>query len=77
MKSSLKIVRKTKIAFLLSEPLLLFFKQNYILFLEMYFFIIPKNLTVLTFFSFGEADTKKHRYALVKASNTALVKLTD
>ena len=24
-----------------------------------------------------EADTKKHRYALAKASNVALVKLTD
>ena len=29
------------------------------------------------FFFFGEADTKKHRQALVKALNAALVKLTE
>ena len=39
-------------------------------------FKIPKSLITSAFF-FGEADTKKHRYALVKASNTALVKLAD
>ena len=34
MKSSLKIVWKTKITFLLSEALLFFFEQKYILFSE-------------------------------------------
>ena len=29
------------------------------------------------FFFFAEVDTKKHRYASAKASNAALVKLTD
>ena len=41
MKSSLKIDQKTKIAFLLSETLLFFLEQKYVLFLETYFF---KNL---------------------------------
>ena len=36
--------KKTEITFLLSETLLFFFKQKYILFLETYFFKIPKNL---------------------------------
>ena len=76
MKSSLKIVWKTKITFLLSETLLFFLEQKYILFLETYFFKIPKNLITSAFF-FAEADTKKHRYASAKASNAALVKLTD
>ena len=40
------------------------------------FFKIPKNLITSAFF-FAEADTKKHRYASAKASNAALVKLTD
>ena len=53
---------------------LLFFKQKYILFFEIYFLKISKNVIVYAFFS--EADTKKHRYALAKASNAALVKLT-
>ena len=76
MKSSLKIVWKTKITFLLSETLLFFLEQKYILFSETYFFKIPKNLITSAFF-FAEADTKKHRYASAKASNAALVKLTD
>ena len=76
MKSSLKIVWKTKITFLLSETLLFFLEQKYILFLETYFFKIPKNLITSAFF-FAEADTKKHRYASAKASNAALVKLAD
>ena len=76
MKSSLKIVWKTKITFLLSETLLFFFEENCILFSETYFFKIPKNLITSAFF-FAEADTKKHRYASAKASNAALVKLTD
>ena len=66
MKSDLKIVRKMKITFLLSETLLFFFKRKYILFLETYFFKIPKNLIASAFF-FAEADTKKHRYASAKA----------
>ena len=44
MKSSLKIMLKTKLTFLLSGIYLFFFKQKYILFLETYFFKIPKNL---------------------------------
>ena len=44
MKSSLKIVLKTKITFLLSETLLFFLEQKYILFWDKYFFKIPKNL---------------------------------
>ena len=76
MKSSLKIVWKTKITFLLSETLLFFLEQKYILFSETYFFKIPKNLITSAFF-FAEADTKKHRYASAKASNAALVKLAD
>ena len=67
---------KTQIAFLLKETLLFFFKQSYILFSEGYLFKIPKNLIASNYF-FAEADTKKHRYASVKAPNTALVKLTD
>ena len=70
MKSSLK-------TFLLSETLLFFFKQKYILLLETYFFKIPKNLIASALFFFAEADTKKHKYASAKASNAALVKLTD
>ena len=50
MKSSLKIVLKTKITFLLSETLLFFLEQKYILFLETYFFKIPKNLITSAFF---------------------------
>ena len=40
------------------------------------FFKISNNLITSAFF-FAEADTKKHWYALAKASNAALVKLTD
>ena len=40
-------------------------------------FKIPKNLVTSAFLFFTEGDTKKHRYALAKASNAALVKLTD
>ena len=38
-------------------------------------FKIPKNLVTSAFVFFTEGDTKKHRYALAKASNAALVKL--
>ena len=76
MKSDLKIVWKTKIIFLLSKKMLFFIGQKYILLSETYFFKIPKNLITSAFF-FAEADTKKHRYASAKASNAALVKLTD
>ena len=44
MKSSLKIVWKTKFTFLLRRTFLFFFKQKCILVLETYFFKIPKNL---------------------------------
>ena len=47
-----------------------------ILFSDTHFLKIPKNLVTSAFF-FAEADTKKHRYASAKASNAALVKLTD
>ena len=50
MKSSLKIVLKTKITFLLSETLLFFLEQKYILFSETYFFKNPKNLITSAFF---------------------------
>ena len=68
MKSSLKIVWKTKIIFLLIEKLLFFFKQNYILFLE---------ASIASAFFLPEADAKKHRYASANALNAALIKLTD
>ena len=78
-KSRLKIVWKIKITFLLSKTLLFFLEQKHILFSETYFFKIPRNLIILPFFFFffADADTKKYRYALAKASNAALVKLTD
>ena len=44
----------------------LFFKQKYILFLETYFFNIPKNLIALTFFLLRQI--LKNRYASAKAS---------
>ena len=50
MKSSLKIVWKAKIAFLISETLPFFLKQKYILFLETYLFKILKNLIASSFF---------------------------
>ena len=76
MKSRLKIVWKTKITHLLSKQLLFFFKQKYILFLVTYFFKISKNLIACAFFLLRQI-LKKHRYASAKASNAALVKLTD
>ena len=78
MKSSLKIVGKTKITFLFNKTLVFFFKWKYILFLETYFFQIPKNLFASAFFFlFVEEDTKKHKYVSAKASNAALVTITD
>ena len=62
MKSSLKIVGKTKINFLLSRTLLFFFKQKYILLLETYFFKIPISSAIF----FAETDIKKHRYTSAK-----------
>ena len=50
MKSSLKILWKTKIIFLLSETLLFFLEQKSILFSETYFFEIPKNLITSAIF---------------------------
>ena len=51
MKSSLKIVWKTKITFLLSGTFLFFLKQKYILFLATYFFkILIKHLIASAFF---------------------------
>ena len=40
---------KEKNNFLLSRTLLFFFKQKYILFLETYFFKVPKNLIAAAF----------------------------
>ena len=51
-------------------------ERKYILFLETYFFKISKNFIASAFF-FAEVYTKKHRYASAKASNVALVKLSD
>ena len=76
MKSSLKIMWKTKITFLLSETLFFFLEQKIYFILGDIFFKIPKNLITLVSF-LAEADTKRHRYVLAKASNTAMVKLTD
>ena len=73
IKSSLKIAWKTKIIFLLSETLLFFLQQKhysggrFLRFLRIY----------LSQHFLAEADIKKHRCALAKASNAALVKLTD
>ena len=50
MKSSFKIVYKTKITLLFSETLLSILKQKYILFLETYFFNIPKKLIAFGYF---------------------------
>ena len=41
---------KDKIAFLLSATLLFFLEQKYILFSEIYLFMIPKSLITLAFF---------------------------
>ena len=73
MKSSVKIVWKTKIAFLLRETLLFFLEQKHILFSETYFLKTAKNLITSAFFT--KTDTKKH--VSEKASNAGLVKLTD
>ena len=67
---------KDKNKFFIKRNIVFVFKQNYILFLETYFFKTPKNLVASAFFN-AEADTKKYRYATAKASNAALVKLTD
>ena len=75
MKSSLKIVWKAKTTFLLSEKLLFFREQKYILFSEIYFLRLLRIWLLQHFLA--EADTKNHRYASAKASNAALVKLTD
>ena len=75
MKSSLKIVWKKKIIFLLSETLHLFLEQKYISFLETYFFFYNSyEFNYLSIF-FTKADNKKHRHASAKASNVAVVKL--
>ena len=50
MKSSLKIVRKTKIRIFLREKFSFFLKKYIFLFLETYFFQIPKNLIASAFF---------------------------
>ena len=64
---------KDKNIFLLSETFLFsFLNKNTFLFLETHFFVkIPKNLIASTINFFAEADTKKHRYPLAKASANA------
>ena len=75
MKSSLKIVWKTKITFLLSEALLFFLKQKCVLFLETYF-CNSYEFNYLSIF-FAEADTKNNDMPRQKPQIIALVKLTD
>ena len=76
MKSSLKIVWKTKITLLYNITFLSWTKIYFIL--GDIFFKIRKNfITSAFFFFFAKADTKKHRYASAKASNPTLVKLAD
>ena len=53
-----KLFERQKIIFLFSETLFFFFKQKCILFLETYFFKIPKNLITSAFF-FSFSDTKE------------------
>ena len=65
MKSSSKIVWKTKITFLLSKTFIFFFQQ------KIYFVLgnvlkIPKDLIASEFFCW--ANTEKHRYTSTKAS---------
>ena len=62
--------------FFIKRNVAFFLEPKYILFSETYSFKIPKNLITSTIF-FADADIKKHRYALAKASNAALVKLID
>ena len=73
MKSSLKIVWKTKNKFFIKHLLFFFYKIFYFL---RHFFKIPKNL-IASAFSFAKADTNKHNYALANVLNAALVKLID
>ena len=80
IKSSLKIVWKKKITSLLrKKTLFFFFKQNYILFLETSFFKIPDfNCLSISFLPRQHASNRyDHRYTSAKASNSALVKLTN
>ena len=68
-------MRKT-ITFLLSETLLFFFWTKTYFIVGDIFFKYSQRFNYLSFF-FAEVDTKKHRYSSTKASNAALVKLTD
>ena len=74
MKSSLKIVWKTNITFIKRN--IAFLSWTNIYFIPETFFKIAKNLITSASF-FTKASTKKDRYASAKASNAALVKLTD
>ena len=64
------------VTFLLIETLLFSFEQKLILFLETYFFDIPKNLITSAFF-FPKQILKTYIYLSAKALKAALVKLTD
>ena len=77
MKSSLKIVWKTKLTFLLSETLLFFPEANNILLSETYFFRVPQNFITSAFCLLRQILKNIDIYASAKASNAALVKLTD
>ena len=61
MQSNLKIMRKTKIIFLLSKTFLLF-KTNFFYSWKSIFFMSPKNSIVLAFFLLRQKDSKKHRH---------------
>ena len=65
IKSSSKIVCKTKITFLLSKTFTFFFQQK-IYFVLRNVLKIPKDLIVLAFFYWG--NTEKHKYASARAS---------
>ena len=74
MKSSLKIMWKRKIKFLLSETLLFFLEQN-IFYSWRLIFLRFLGMNYLSSFFFAETDNKKH--ASEKTLNATQVKLID
>ena len=68
---------KDKNNFFINQNIAFLFKQKHVLYMETYFFKIPKKLLTSAFFFFlffiffAEADTKRHRYASAKASEFA------
>ena len=65
---------KDKNDFFIKRTIAFLFQTKIYFILGDVFFKIPNNCLGIFF---AEADTKKHRYALAKASNAALVSLTD